>query len=197
LYPPFSSSPLVADHLFLCRPSSSSHLPLSSNRQSPHRSRQRHYRVFEIQSCERASFHTSEPSPTSILNRPVQLATFKLQIEVTYITSAEIQLGQNFYISASPPPRPIMEAPLSSPSLSQPSQYFQGAPSPSTSQASSYTSQPAASATQAQAPNQQQAQTQRGVGDASPFLRDFNLVAEAAKRAQMAVLMRDMEAVGL
>jgi hypothetical protein len=32
---------------------------------------------------------------------------------------------------------------------------------------------------------------------ASPFLRDFNLVAEAAKRAQMAVLMRDLEAVGI
>ena len=30
-----------------------------------------------------------------------------------------------------------------------------------------------------------------------PFLRDFNLVAEAAKRAQMAVLMRDMEGVSL
>lgn len=30
-----------------------------------------------------------------------------------------------------------------------------------------------------------------------PFLRDFTLVAEAAKRAQMAVLMRDMESVGL
>jgi hypothetical protein len=29
------------------------------------------------------------------------------------------------------------------------------------------------------------------------FLQNFNLVAEAAKRAQMAVLMRDMEAVGL
>jgi hypothetical protein len=32
---------------------------------------------------------------------------------------------------------------------------------------------------------------------ASPFLRDFNLVAEAAKRAQMAILMRDLEAVGI
>lgn len=31
----------------------------------------------------------------------------------------------------------------------------------------------------------------------APFLRDFNLVAEAAKRAQMAVLMRDMEGVVL
>ncbi|KAK3900927.1 hypothetical protein C8A05DRAFT_35424 [Staphylotrichum tortipilum] len=30
-----------------------------------------------------------------------------------------------------------------------------------------------------------------------PFLKDFTLVAEAAKRAQMAVLMRDFESVGL
>ncbi|KAJ9156491.1 hypothetical protein NKR23_g1340 [Pleurostoma richardsiae] len=30
-----------------------------------------------------------------------------------------------------------------------------------------------------------------------PFLKDFTLVAEAAKRAQMAVMMRDFESVGL
>jgi hypothetical protein len=29
------------------------------------------------------------------------------------------------------------------------------------------------------------------------FLRDFTLVAEAAKRAQMAVMMRDFESIGL
>ncbi|KKK20838.1 hypothetical protein P175DRAFT_0500423 [Aspergillus ochraceoroseus IBT 24754] len=31
----------------------------------------------------------------------------------------------------------------------------------------------------------------------APFLRDFSLVAEAAKRAQMAVVMRDLEGVTL
>lgn len=30
-----------------------------------------------------------------------------------------------------------------------------------------------------------------------PFLRDFTLVAEAAKRAQMAVMIRDLESIGL
>lgn len=30
-----------------------------------------------------------------------------------------------------------------------------------------------------------------------PFLKDFTLVAEAAKRAQMAVMIRDLENVGL
>ncbi|KAI2605978.1 uncharacterized protein GGS25DRAFT_523648 [Hypoxylon fragiforme] len=29
------------------------------------------------------------------------------------------------------------------------------------------------------------------------FIRDLNLVAEAAKRAQMAVLMRDLEGIGI
>ena len=34
-------------------------------------------------------------------------------------------------------------------------------------------------------------------GSADPFLRDFSLVAEAAKRAQVAVLVRDFEGCGL
>jgi len=86
-----------------------------------------------------------------------------------------------------------MEAPLSSPSLNQPPQYFQQQGQVPTS--ASQQQQAAA----AQAPVAQP-QAQRVMGDAnatSPFLRDFNLVAEAAKRAQMAVLMRDMEAIGL
>jgi hypothetical protein len=31
----------------------------------------------------------------------------------------------------------------------------------------------------------------------APFLRDFNLVAEAAKRAQMSIVVRDMESISL
>lgn len=31
----------------------------------------------------------------------------------------------------------------------------------------------------------------------APFLQDFNLVAEAAKRAQMSIVMRDLESVTL
>ncbi|EFQ29193.1 uncharacterized protein ColSpa_10480 [Colletotrichum spaethianum] len=41
----------------------------------------------------------------------------------------------------------------------------------------------------------------QATGQAAPsteaFLRDFTLVAEAAKRAQMAVMMRDFESCGL
>lgn len=90
-----------------------------------------------------------------------------------------------------------MEAPLSSPSLNGPSHpqqhsYFSQAP------ASSSTSSSSSGPTSApqQQPTAQVPQTQQRT-DTSPFLRDFNLVAEAAKRAQMAVLMRDMEGVAI
>jgi hypothetical protein len=33
----------------------------------------------------------------------------------------------------------------------------------------------------------------RGLNDASSFLQDFSLLAEAAKRAQMACMMRDFD----
>ncbi|OAX83635.1 hypothetical protein ACJ72_02004 [Emergomyces africanus] len=39
-------------------------------------------------------------------------------------------------------------------------------------------------------------QSSRGQGTAA-FLKDFNLVAEAAKRAQMAVIARDLEGISL
>lgn len=85
----------------------------------------------------------------------------------------------------------MMEAPLSSPSLNQPPQYFHHP-----SQQRQHQAQ--AQAAPAPAPQQQQQQApQSSRQDTSSFLRDFNLVAEAAKRAQMAVLMREMEAVGL
>jgi hypothetical protein len=35
------------------------------------------------------------------------------------------------------------------------------------------------------------------VPETAPFLNDFNLVAEAAKRAQMACLSRDLGDIGL
>jgi len=46
------------------------------------------------------------------------------------------------------------------------------------------------------APPQQPMQI-KGGSSTDAFLKDFTLVAEAAKRAQMAVLMRDMESIGL
>jgi hypothetical protein len=194
---PILTVAIAIDHPFLCHQPSSSPLPLSSDRRvRTYRRRQRHSRDLRS-SLVKLYFRLASLLPHQYLLDLLDISTFIFSIRVASISSASTQLGQPLYLSVSLALRPTMDAPLSSPSLSQPSQYFQGAPSTSASQSSSYTSQPAASANQAQAPSQQQTQTQRGVGDASPFLRDFNLVAEAAKRAQMAVLMRDMEAVGL
>jgi len=91
-----------------------------------------------------------------------------------------------------------MDAPLSSPSSKGPSKsqhsYFS---SSSSAQSSGPTSAPHQTQQQPQALPQQQPQGQIPTDTTSPFLRDFNLVAEAAKRAQMACLMRDLEAVGI
>ncbi|KAK8098489.1 uncharacterized protein PG998_013975 [Apiospora kogelbergensis] len=61
-----------------------------------------------------------------------------------------------------------MNAPIGSPSAQRPSAMLPGASPPPTKQAST-----------------------------DIFIRDLNLVAEAAKRAQMACLMRDMESIGI
>ncbi|KAL1873780.1 hypothetical protein Plec18167_006298 [Paecilomyces lecythidis] len=55
------------------------------------------------------------------------------------------------------------------------------------------------SASQHHAPSSVPAQTSElaGASATAPFLRDFTLVAEAAKRAQMAVVMRDLEGITL
>jgi hypothetical protein len=92
-------------------------------------------------------------------------------------------------------PTLVSAAPVSSPSNQ--SQYFSLAPSlgqenqqyQQTSQyqhMSQYPQQHGGSFCEEQRPN-------RGLNDASPFLQDFNLLAEAAKRAQMACMMRDFD----
>lgn len=51
--------------------------------------------------------------------------------------------------------------------------------------------------TQSQANEQDETEPKGGPTATAPFLRDFSLVAEAAKRAQMAVVMRDLEGISL
>jgi hypothetical protein len=91
----------------------------------------------------------------------------------------------------------LASAPLPSPSGTQPATYFgslaQSAPTSHPSQQQQRMPQP-----------QNVAGTylgQRGDGggtpETAPFLKDFNLVAEAAKRAQVACLTRDMGDIGL
>ncbi|KAF2484091.1 hypothetical protein BDY17DRAFT_322966 [Neohortaea acidophila] len=82
--------------------------------------------------------------------------------------------------------QPFISAPLPSPSTNQPATYF-------------------ASLAPQQPPSQRRQDNrfvgQRGgdggIPETAPFLHDFNLVAEAAKRAQMACLARDLGDVGL
>lgn len=85
-----------------------------------------------------------------------------------------------------------MDAPLSSPSLSKTHTHVQQPAQPSTISSSSAVAQG-----QDIANSDPQQGAPLGASATMPFLRDFNLVAEAAKRAQMAVMMRDFEAVGL
>lgn len=124
----------------------------------------------------------SPSSTASTASQHSPLISSLISHHVTLLTSLDRHLSSRVS-------RLIMEAPLSPPSINQPNQCFSGC-----AQSSAPTSAP-----QIQPQTHPQTQ-QRPVTDASatsPFLSDFNLVAEAAKRAQMAVLMRDLKAVGL
>ncbi|APA16085.1 predicted protein [Sclerotinia sclerotiorum 1980 UF-70] len=94
-----------------------------------------------------------------------------------------------------------MNAPLTPPThTTSSSTYFQPFPTSSKSSTSSSTSSSSSSSgpTSASQPTAQQVPKRSSSQDeTNPFLKDFNLVAEAAKRAQMACLMRDMEGCGL
>ncbi|RFU34199.1 hypothetical protein B7463_g2113, partial [Scytalidium lignicola] len=85
-----------------------------------------------------------------------------------------------------------MDAPLSSPSLSKTHTHSQQPAQSSAHSSSSFSSQDQVMTN----PDPQQ-KAHIGASATLPFLRDFNLVAEAAKRAQMAVMMRDFEGIGL
>lgn len=75
-----------------------------------------------------------------------------------------------------------MDAPISSPSVAHHKRAGATTATTSTASTQSYAPPPPAS----QKPPSTDA-----------FIRDLNLVAEAAKRAQMAVLMRDLEGIGI
>lgn len=89
-------------------------------------------------------------------------------------------------------------APLPSPTVQQTSQqYFASIAQMQQTQPSSSTSRPALQ----QNPSFEYAPQRQGAGQTAPetanLLSQYNLVAEAAKRAQMAVLMRDMEGMDM
>jgi hypothetical protein len=118
-------------------------------------------------------------------------------------------------------PQNASSAPLPSPTVSHQAQYFGSIHPQQTQQSQSHAQYAQQYAQQQQQhPHQQQQQPHNqqqeqqksmsgyhyqpdraGAGQTAPetarYLGDFGLVAEAAKRAQMAVLMRDMEGVEL
>lgn len=78
-----------------------------------------------------------------------------------------------------------MNAPISSPTSAR-------------QQSGSTSTQSFAQPPQPQQQQQQQQHKQKTSGPSTDvFIQNLNLVAEAAKRAEMAVLMRDMESIGL
>ena len=98
------------------------------------------------------------------------------------------------------------QAPVPSPSSSQPNQSFAASfasshPAQLSHQGQRVTSTPPATSRgdseRTTTNSQQQGYQGSNPSATTAFLQDFNLVAEAAKRAQMAVLMRDMEGVAL
>lgn len=83
---------------------------------------------------------------------------------------------------------PSSSAPLPSPSAQQPASYFGSQPSHMQQQRMSSRQQQTSHVGQRPA---------GGPSETAHFLQDFNLIAEAAKRAQMACLSRDLGEVGL
>lgn len=111
----------------------------------------------------------------------------------TTTTTTATEVSQMSQMSAS-----STSAPLPSPSTQQPASYF------GSISARPPTSQPTHVQLQRIPPSQQTTSAfigQRGDGsgmpETAPFLQDFSLIAEAAKRAQMACLSRDLDEIGL
>ncbi|ESZ91675.1 hypothetical protein SBOR_7932 [Sclerotinia borealis F-4128] len=74
--------------------------------------------------------------------------------------------------------------------MSNSSQTLNASSKPSTSFSTTSSSRPFSAPP---APAQQEPQRSTSQDETSPFLKDLTLVAEAAKRAQMACLMRDLD----
>lgn len=133
---------------------------------------------------------TAQSAPTS----PTSSA-FQSSSSLASVASMNNHTQQHTHLQTQQPG--FASAPLPSPSASQPTTgYFNSI----SHQAP--TSQPPQQARIPQSQMQTGYVGQRGGGvggapETAPFLQDFNLVAEAAKRAQMACLARDLGDVGL
>ena len=106
---------------------------------------------------------------------------------------------QNNQHNAVDPSSQTLTLPQTQPQI-QPADPENHDPSPATITTTTTTTAAAAAAKLADAKSSEYPHQVHGAGGptaTAPFLQDFSLVAEAAKRAQMAVVMRDMEGISL
>ena len=157
---------------------------------------------METRSQRRQTQNQRPPYPPQVVpqSAPISPTTSTFQSSSSLASIQSINTAAHFTHNQQnmlqSPQGGFASAPLPSPSGSQPNSYFG---SLAHQAPTSYPAQ------QQRIPqNQTVAGTylgQRGDGggapETAPFLKDFNLVAEAAKRAQMACLTRDLGEVGL
>jgi hypothetical protein len=132
--------------------------------------------------------------PLDSTSTSTQSSAFNSSSSLSYTTTP---IGSSSTPSAASMPQQMFaSAPMPSPSVTQRQNYFGSV------QAQGPTSHPEQQVSQQHRPSVcQQYAGQRGDGsgapETAPFLQDFNLVAEAAKRAQTACLMRDFDEMEL
>lgn len=158
-------------------------MELRSQRQKPSspQSRRPQYPQVEVQSAP--------TSPTS--------SVFQSSSSLSSLSSNYTTMSQQSPNMLHNPQVGLVSAPLPSPSAAQPSSYFG---SMASQNPTSHPAQHSQRYSSGQADGQRYVGQRGGSGgmpETAPFLKDFNLVAEAAKRAQMACLTRDLGDVGL
>jgi hypothetical protein len=135
-----------------------------------------------------SSTSSSDSTPTSTPS-----SAFNSSSSLSYTTSPNG--SSSTPAAANMPQQMFTSAPMPSPSVVQRQSYFGSA------SAQGPTSHPEQQQSQHRTSVCQQHMGQRGGGhgapETAPFLQDFNLVAEAAKRAQTACLMRDFDEMEL
>ena len=136
-----------------------------------------------------SSSSSSDSTPTSTPS-----SAFNSSSSFGYATSSNV--SSSTPAAANMPQQMFTSAPMPSPSVVQRQSYFG---STSTQGPTSHPEQQPSQQHRTSVCQQHMGQRGNGHGppETAPFLQDFNLVAEAAKRAQTACLMRDFDEMEL
>ena len=132
--------------------------------------------------------------PKSTLNAQPSAAASASTSMLTSNPAAIPSTTQTYTSDIQPQTQPSVQCQMQAQSQSQPSERPSDIP---TTVPAGTGSDPAAAAAAVATEYPHQIQGMGGPTATAPFLQDFSLVAEAAKRAQMAVVMRDMEGISL